>query len=87
MKKMAAFVKPFTIEQKIIIFEDGSIIKEQLVDLQTLSNTIAEVCSQYKINEVDIYGPFEFSQKIGEDAKVYAKTKYNLQEDLIIEYI
>ena len=82
MKKIAAIVEPFVMEQKVLIYEDGKIIEEKAVKLESLADTIVEACNNYNINQVDMYGPAGIASMIGEKAA----SQYALS-DLISNYI
>lgn len=66
MKKIIASIKPFDMQQRLYVFEDGEKIDEATVSLSDVENTVLDFINKYQITDVDIAGPKQFNQKIGQ---------------------
>ena len=66
MKKIIASIKPFDMQQYLYVFEDGEKIDEATVSLSDVENTVLDFINKYQIIDVDIAGPKQFNQKIGQ---------------------
>ena len=74
MKKIIASIKPFDMQQYLYVFEDGEKIDEATVSLSDVENTVLDFINKYQITDVDIAGPKQFNQKIGQELI----TKYSM---------
>ena len=66
MKKIIASIRPFDMQQYLYVFEDGEKIDEATVSLSDVENTVLDFINKYQITDVDIAGPKQFNQKIGQ---------------------
>lgn len=66
MKKIIASIRPFDMQQHLYVFEDGEKIDEATVSLSDVENTVLDFINKYQIIDVDIAGPKQFNQKIGQ---------------------
>ena len=66
MKKIIAPIRPFDMQQHLYVFEDGEKIDEATVSLSDVENTVLDFINKYQITDVDIAGPKQFNQKIGQ---------------------
>ena len=66
MKKIIASIRPFDMQQHLYVFEDGEKIDEATVSLSDVENTVLDFINKYQIIYVDIAGPKQFNQKIGQ---------------------
>ena len=53
-------------QQHLYVFEDGEKIDEATVSLSDVENTVLDFINKYQITDVDIAGPKQFNQKIGQ---------------------
>lgn len=67
MKKIIASIRPFEMNQSLYVFEDGEKIDEATVSLSDVENTVLGFADKYQIENVDIVGPKQFNQKIGQN--------------------
>lgn len=67
----------FDLHQRIILVDEtGNMNEIAIANLDNLSTTIADVCSQYKINKVHLIGNKDFSSAVAENICMYSATKY-----------
>ena len=75
MKKIVGVLKPFELNQKFYVYEDGEKIEDFQCPLGEVSNNILGMAHKYNIFNIDLTGPKQFSKGI----------KKNLEEKILLE--
>ena len=86
MKKIVTFLKPFTLLQDVLVFENNECIDKFQANIDTLSETIFRFSDGYDIIQVDLIGPTQYSAGIKKRIQKEEILKYNTNK-LQIEVI
>lgn len=77
MKKIIAFVEPFSIEQKVFVYEEGLLIDQNKCELEKIDENIDGLSKKHDINNIHIIGPIQYTKKVKEKIENYEINKYN----------
>lgn len=75
MDHVVISIQPFDFKQIIMIYQNGECKKMIPVTMNELSDAIVDICHAHDINEVDIRGEKNFTEKIKQEV---------LEKDLIL---
>ena len=75
---LASYIRPFDAKQKIYVLDNKKNTEEiRLADLDTYSDTVMQLITEYSIDEVELHGNEDICDKIKKDILNAEFTKYN----------
>ena len=77
MKTLFIYARPFTFNQNILIFEDGKEIKNEIVSMNTLEESVICLAHSNNITEVNIAGPKIYTKGIQKKIQKAELEKYS----------
>ena len=77
MKKIVGMLQPFTLTQKVFVYEDGNKIDATSTTIDKIDTDILTFVEQYNITKIDLVGPQQFSRGIGKKLQETELAKYN----------
>ena len=80
MKKIIGMVRPFEIQQSLIVYEDGNKIDICQTTLDDLNKNLFMLMDKHNVYRLDFVGPKTFLNGLSEQIKTAAATKYTNQE-------
>ena len=82
MKKIIGMLKPFDMEQTLMVYEDGNKIDIAHSSMEELSLKVFELMNKHDTYRVDLVGPKKYSKGIANQIHKAGETqtKYNLKE-------
>lgn len=88
MKKIIGVIRPFQLEQSIMVYEDGNKIDILQSTLEDLGNSIYSLSKKHDVTRVDLAGPKRFIEgvKDGLDTE-YLQKKFELDSKIEINII
>ena len=76
MKKIIGMVRPFDMQQSLMVYEDGNKIDICQTTLDNLNNDLFMLMDKHQVYRLDFVGPKKFLQGLSEQIQEKAKTKY-----------
>ena len=77
MKTLFIYARPFTFNQNILIFEDSKEVKNEIVSMNTLEESIIYLARSNNITEVNIAGPKIYTKGIQKKIQKAELEKYS----------
>lgn len=75
---LASYIRPFDAKQKIYVLDHKKNTEEiRLADLDTYSDTIMQLITEYNINKIELHGNEGICDKIKKDILTAEFAKYN----------
>lgn len=60
MKKIVSVIKPFMLDQTILVYEDGNKIDAVTANIDDLPNIVLDLARQYTLNDIELAGPVSY---------------------------
>lgn len=76
MTKIVCSLKPFEINQKIYVLEDGIELATATANVSNIADIIMGLAAEYDITQVDFCGPQKFSIGLKEICQTHFASKY-----------
>lgn len=76
MKKIIGMVRPFEMQQSLMVYEDGNKIDICQTTLDNLNNDLFMLMDKHQVYRLDFVGPKTFLHGLSEQIKTAAATKY-----------
>lgn len=76
-KKIIGVLRPFDLQQKIYVYQDGNKIDATISTIQELNKTLFELIDEYDIKQVDLTGPEQFLRGIKQQLEEAELAKYS----------
>lgn len=86
MKKIVGILQPFTLTQKVFVYENGNKIDATDTTIDKINDVVFNFAEEYKITKVDLMGPQQFSKGIGNKLQEAELIKYS-KNTLEINYL
>lgn len=86
MRKIIAMLRPFDMEQTLMVYEDGNKIDMKTTDMNSLTPAVFALVDTYEVKQLDIVGPKKYSEGIRTQIQVAGVTQYSC-DDLEINII
>lgn len=83
MKKIIGILRPFDLEQKFYVYEDGNKIDAVKTSLDDIPTTVIGLADKYEVKQLDLSGPKQFSAGVSnkikeEEVRQYSKERINI---------
>ena len=85
MKKIITKVQPFTMQQRVYVYDDENVVDFVETNFENFDGSILALAEKYNITEVELVGA-KFAQWIGERLAKAELNKYNTS-NLKIKYL
>ena len=88
MKKIMSIIKPFILEQNVIVYEDGNKIDVASCNLNELPETMLQLATQYELTNIELAGPVSYLKGIQKQIQELEMSTYstnNIEIKLISE--
>ena len=88
MKKIMSIIKPFILEQNVIVYEDGNKIDVVSCNLNELPETMLQLATQYELTNIELAGPVSYLKGIQKQIQELEMSIYstdNIEIKLISE--
>lgn len=84
---LASYIRPFDAKQKIYVLDDKKNTEEiRLADLDTYSNTVMQLITEYNIEKIELHGNFNICLRVKQEIESAEFTKYkNNQLEITLE--
>lgn len=76
MKKIIGMVRPFEMQQSLVVYEDGNKIDICQTTLDDLNTNLFMLMDKHNVYRLDFVGPKKFLNGLSEQIKTAAATKY-----------
>ena len=86
MKKIVTMLQPFTINQNIIVYENGNKIDLIEVNMDNINEAILNLVEKYNIKQIDFVGAKQYAKGIGNQLEKNELVKFGKSE-LEINYL
>ncbi|MGN0992856.1 MAG: hypothetical protein ACI4PE_02950 [Bacilli bacterium] len=86
MKKIVTMLQPFTINQNIIVYENGNKIDLIEVNMDNINEAILNLVEKYNIKQIDFVGAKQYAKGIGNQLEKSELVKFGKSE-LEINYL
>lgn len=83
MKKMVSMLQPFSLQQNIIVYENGNKLDYVTVNTDKVPETVLELSKKYNCLQLDLFGPKKYAEGIGNMISELEITKYNKSKILL----
>ena len=82
MKKIIGMLRPFQMEQTLMVYEDGNKIDIAKSSVEEFHNTIFNLMDKHQTYRIDLVGPKKYSQGLANQIREASEkqTKYQLNE-------
>lgn len=80
MKKIIGRLRPFQMEQNLLVYEDGNKIDFIQTDMENLHTALFQTMEKYDVYRFDIVGPKKYSTGIKNQILKSAITKFENKE-------
>lgn len=86
MKSIVIDIKPFTINQKVMTFEDHDILSVDMVQMKDLTAFVVKKANELNITDIKISGPAIFNKGIAKQIVREEVIRYN-SKNIVVELI
>jgi hypothetical protein len=76
MKNIVAILRPFDMDQTLIVYEDGNKIDMAQVSVDDFNKVMFSMADQYEIDSADLVGPKRYAEGIKNQALAYSASQY-----------
>lgn len=76
MKKIIGIIKPFEMQQSLIVYEDGNKIDICETTLDDLTENLFSLIEKHQVYKLDLVGPNKYLKGLTNRFQEKAKTKY-----------
>lgn len=83
MRKIIGIIHPFDIYQRLYVYQDGNKLEMRYSKLNNVSEDIIELAYTYDIQQVDLSGAKQFSQRIVKEIQEKELTRYNTNKIIV----
>lgn len=82
MKKIIYRVKPFLMEQTLMVYEDGNKIDVMKAPMEDLHSSLFQLMDKHQVFRLDLVGPKKYSTGLANQIQKAkeVETKFNLKE-------
>ena len=82
MKKIIGLLRPFQMDQTLMVYEDGNKIDIVKTSMEELHPAVFELMNKHEVYRLDLVGPRKYSTGVANQIKQASEnqTKYNLKE-------
>lgn len=80
MRKIISLIRPFDIEQTIMVYEDGNKLDVVTANLDNLNSIVLGLVEKYDVYNLNLIGPQKFLNGIGNKIKKEFSLKYSNKE-------
>lgn len=80
MKKIVSIIRPFDMNQTLMVYEDGNKLDVVSSTLENLNSTILGLTEKYEVYNLNLIGPKKFLEGIGNKIKEEFSLKYSNKE-------
>lgn len=77
MKKILAVLRPFSMKQQILVYENGNKLDAATPTINELNETIINLAEKYELDQIDFHGSKHFAKGIIEQLERAQMAKYN----------
>lgn len=77
MKNIVVILRPFDMDQTLIVYEDGNKIDMAQVSVDDFNKTMFSLADQYEIDSVDLVGPKRYAEGIKNQIIAYSASQYS----------
>ena len=85
-KKIVSIIRPFSLIQEILIYDNGMDVDEINTSLKDFNNTIFNIVNTEDINQIDLFGPRKYLNGLKKELLQIGKTKYQ-KDNLVINIL
>lgn len=76
MKKIVTMIRPFDMEQTLMVYEDGNKIDIAKTTLEDLYPSIFALMDKHEVYQLDLVGPKSYTKGLKNQIETAAMTKY-----------
>lgn len=80
MKKMVSLLQPFTMQQTLIVYENGNKLDVITTSIKDFPETVYKTSLTYNCSELEFMGTTKFAKGIGKQIEELGISKYNSKE-------
>ena len=88
MKKIMSVIKPFILEQNVIVYEDGNKLDVISCTINDMPEAMLQLAKQYDLNNIELAGPVSYLKGIQKQIQELEMSTYstnNIEIKLISE--
>ena len=87
MKKIIGIIKPFELNQSLMVYEDGNKIDVCETTLNDLDKNLFPLMDKHQVYRLDLVGPKKYLKGFSEQVIAKGKAKYNNAKEIEINII